>query len=98
MNWYQLGIGIAETAVYSLAGIILMGIGFFLVKLFTPFSIKKEIEEEQNISLAIIIGAIILGISIIIAAVISTPATNTSVLSGAGVKTETGNVTPPPAK
>ncbi len=65
--------GICETAVYSIVGIILMGLGFLIIKAFTPFSIKKEIEEDQNTSLAVIIGSIILGISIIVAAVIISP-------------------------
>ncbi len=65
--------GIVETVIYSLVGIIMMGLGFLLIKIFTPFSIQKEIEEDQNTSLGIIIGSIIVGISIIIAAVISSP-------------------------
>ena len=71
--WTNLLYGIGETAIYSIVGIILMGLGFLLVKFFTPFSIKKEIEDDQNISLGIIIAAIILGISIIVAAVIVSP-------------------------
>lgn len=67
--------GVCETVIFSLVGIALMGIGFLIIKLFTPFSIKKEIEEDQNTSLAIIIGSIILGISIIVAAVIMSPST-----------------------
>ena len=35
-----------------------------------PFSIRKEIEEDQNTSLGIIIGAVILGISMIISAAV----------------------------
>ena len=50
-----------------------MAIGFLLINFFTPFSVKKEIEDDQNVSLGIIIGAVIIGISIIIAAVISSP-------------------------
>ncbi len=84
--WINLLYGIGETAVYSIVGILLMGIGFLLVKIFTPFSIKKEIEEDQNISLGIIIAAIILGISIIVAAVIVSPS---SVPRGGGTP---GNV------
>ena len=76
MNWAALGTGMAETAIYSILGVLLMGIAFFLVKLVIPFSIRKEIEEDQNISLAIIIGAVILGISIIIASVITSPTSN----------------------
>ncbi|HEX3584328.1 MAG TPA: DUF350 domain-containing protein, partial [Thermoanaerobaculia bacterium] len=36
----------------------------------TPFSIRKEIEEDQNISLAILIGSVMLGLAIIIASTI----------------------------
>jgi uncharacterized membrane protein YjfL (UPF0719 family) len=39
--------------------------------LVSPFSVKKEIEDDQNNALAIIIGALIIGISIIIAAAIN---------------------------
>jgi hypothetical protein len=35
-----------------------------------PFSIRKEIEEDQNTALAILIGSVILGLSWIIAAAI----------------------------
>ncbi len=65
--------GIIDTIIYSLVGIVLMGMGFFLIKLVTPFSIKKEIEDDQNISLGIIIGAVIIGISIIVASVVGSP-------------------------
>ena len=33
-----------------------------------PFSVRKEIEVDQNIALAVIMGCVILGISIILAA------------------------------
>jgi putative membrane protein len=41
-----------------------------IVVLVAPFSVKKEIEEDHNTSLAIIIGAIIIGIAMIISAAI----------------------------
>ncbi len=79
MEWSHVVRGVIETAIFSLLGIVLMGVGFFIVKLFTPFSIKKEIEEDQNVSLAIIIGAIILGISIIVASVVGAPSSQPGV-------------------
>jgi uncharacterized membrane protein YjfL (UPF0719 family) len=79
MNWTILGTGVLETAIYSIVGVILMGIGFFIVKLVIPFSIRKEIEEDQNTSLGIIIGAVIIGIAIIVASVISSPSSQTQI-------------------
>ena len=55
---------------FPVAGILLLCVGFLVVKLIFPFSIKKEIEEEQNTSLALLAGALLLGMSIIIATVI----------------------------
>jgi putative membrane protein len=40
------------------------------MKTLMPFSLRKEIEEDQNTALAIIIGSVIIGMSIIIAAAI----------------------------
>lgn len=73
MEFSGLLYGILDTVIYSMVGIFLMGLGYFLINLVTPFSVKKEIEDDQNISLGIIIGAVIIGISIIIASVIVSP-------------------------
>lgn len=51
-------------------GMVMFLIAFFIITKITPFSIRKEIEEDQNTSLAIVIGSVILGISQIIAAAI----------------------------
>lgn len=60
------------TAVVFVAiGLIVFAIAFLIVVLVAPFSVKKEIEEDQNTALAIIIGALIIGIAIIIASAIN---------------------------
>jgi putative membrane protein len=61
---------LATTTIFVAIGLIVFAIAFFIVVLVSPFSVKKEIEEDQNTSLAIIIGSLILGIAIIIAAAI----------------------------
>jgi putative membrane protein len=61
---------ILVTLVFGLIGIILFGITFFLIVKITPFSIRKEIEEDQNTSLAILIGSVMIGIALIVAAAV----------------------------
>ncbi|HMU33948.1 MAG TPA: DUF350 domain-containing protein [Pyrinomonadaceae bacterium] len=58
------------TVVFVILGLIVFAIAFGIVVLVSPFSVKKEIEEDQNVSLAIIIGAIIIGVAMIISAAI----------------------------
>jgi len=63
--------GVLETTViFVLLGLIVFAIAFGIVVLVAPFSVKKEIEDDQNTSLAIIIGAVIIGVAMIISAAI----------------------------
>ena len=63
-------IHVPSTLVYSLIGMIVFGITFWIIVKIAPFSIRKEIEEDQNTSLGIIIGSIMIALAIIIAAAI----------------------------
>lgn len=58
---------ILSTIVYSIIGLAMYMIAFWLICKISPFSVRKEIEIDQNTSLGIIIGAVMLGLSIIIA-------------------------------
>ena len=55
--------------IYTGVGIVVFSIAFMLMVKLAPFSVKKEIEEDQNTSLAIVMGSVIIGLSIVIAAV-----------------------------
>lgn len=58
------------TIVFVAIGLVVFAVAFAIVVLVAPFSVKKEIEEDQNISLAVIIGSIIIGIALIISSAI----------------------------
>ena len=58
------------TVIFVAIGLGVFAIAFGIVVVVSPFSVKKEIEEDHNTALAIIIGALIIGISMIIAAAI----------------------------
>jgi len=61
---------VISTVVFVILGLIVFAIAFFVIAKATPFSVRKEIEDDQNVALAIVIGAVILGSAIIIAAAI----------------------------
>ncbi len=58
------------SVIYAVLGVVIFAISFWLIDRLTPFSIRKEIEEDQNTALGIIIGAVIIGLAIIISAAI----------------------------
>jgi len=58
------------TLAYTVFGLVIFGLAFWLITKLVPFSIRKEIEDDQNTALAIVIGAVLLGLAIIIASTI----------------------------
>jgi len=70
INWAPFLKALVASVVYSLIGIVMFAASFLIIRLVSPFSLRKEIEEDQNTALAILIGSVILGLSIIIAAAI----------------------------
>ncbi|HSF25131.1 MAG TPA: DUF350 domain-containing protein [Blastocatellia bacterium] len=61
---------IVSTLVVSLIGLLLFALAFFIIRKVTPFSIRKELEVDQNVALAIVIAAVLLGIALIVAAAV----------------------------
>lgn len=62
---------LVDSIVYSIVGTVVLGLSFYVIEKVLPFSMRKEIAEDQNVSLGIILGAFVIGLSIIIAAAIS---------------------------
>ncbi|MCM2371482.1 DUF350 domain-containing protein [Aporhodopirellula aestuarii] len=56
--------------VFSVVGIVVFVVCLILAEKLTPFSIIHEIGEEHNMAVSIVVAAIVLGISVIIAAAI----------------------------
>ncbi len=59
---------LVTTLVFVAVGLIFFAIAFGILNLITPFSIRKEIEQDQNTALGVVIGAMLIAIAIIIAA------------------------------
>jgi uncharacterized membrane protein YjfL (UPF0719 family) len=62
---------IIATLVYGLLGIAMAMLGYKAFERMVPFDVNRELEEDQNISIAIVIGSIIIGVSVIIAVAIA---------------------------
>lgn len=62
---------LVDSIVYSLIGVLVLGFTFWAIEKVLPFSMRKEIAEDHNVALGIILGAFVIGLSIIIAAAIA---------------------------
>jgi putative membrane protein len=61
---------LVTTIVFVVLGLIIFALAFLIIGVAAPFSVRKEIEDDQNIALAIVIASVILGSALIIAAAI----------------------------
>ena len=61
---------VVTTVVFVILGLIIFALAFFVIAKATPFSVRKEIEEDHNVALAIVIASVILGTALIIAAAV----------------------------
>ncbi len=59
-----------EVVIFSGVGIVVFALGFFVIARISPFSLRKELEEDQNTALGIVLGSMIIGLSLIISAAI----------------------------
>jgi len=62
---------LVPTVIYFAVSLVMFGISIWLMEKLCPFSIRKEIEEDQNTSLGILMGAALIALAIVIASVIS---------------------------
>ncbi|HWE04519.1 MAG TPA: DUF350 domain-containing protein [Tepidisphaeraceae bacterium] len=73
-TFHELGMDVVSTLVFGIVSIILMVLGFKAFDMITPeLNVEKELAEKHNIAVAIVIAAVILGISVIVAHIVSTP-------------------------
>lgn len=69
MNLVPLG-NLIAAVVFAFLGILVFLIAFLVMDKLTPYHLWKEIVQEHNTALAILVGAMSLGVCIIIAAAI----------------------------
>ena len=71
MKLDQLGAALVTTAAISVVGLLVFVLAFFVMDKVSPFSLRKEIEEDHNMALAVIMGAVIIGIALIVSSAVS---------------------------
>ena len=61
---------VLNAVVYAVLGILIFVLAFFIIDKMTPYHLWKEIVEDKNVALAVLIGAMSIGMCIIIAAAV----------------------------
>jgi uncharacterized membrane protein YjfL (UPF0719 family) len=58
------------SVVYSAIGVFIFLVAYKLMEWLLPFNVDKELAEDQNTAVGIVVGSVMIGLAIIIAAAI----------------------------
>jgi uncharacterized membrane protein YjfL (UPF0719 family) len=61
---------IVGSVIFALIGVLIFWLCFVIIDKLTPYDLWGEIIEKQNVALGVVVAAMCLGISIIVAAAI----------------------------
>jgi putative membrane protein len=59
---------VVNSLLFSLMGVAIFWIAFIVIDKITPYDLWREIVQEKNVALAIVVGAMCLAIGLIVAA------------------------------
>jgi len=57
-----------DATLFGISGIVLLIIGYYVWELITPYNLRREIHENKNVAVAIVVASFIIGMAIVIAA------------------------------
>ena len=69
IEWLKPGVFFGSI-LYALVGVAMFWLSFLIIDKLTPYNLWEEIVEKQNVALGIVVGAMSLGICIIVAAAV----------------------------
>ena len=70
MNLEEIGRGALSAVVFSAIGIVVFLVALKICTKIAPFSIQKELAEDQNVALGIVLGSIFIALGLVVSAAV----------------------------
>ena len=64
----SLGHTILDATIFGVVGIALLIIGYYIWELVTPYNLRRELQDNKNLAVAVVAAAFIVGMAIVVAA------------------------------
>ena len=61
---------LAASLIYSVVGVVIFILAYKLAEKLLPFNLDKELAEDQNTAVGVLMGSVMIGLAIIIASAI----------------------------
>jgi putative membrane protein len=57
-----------DVTIFGVIGIVLLILGYYIWELVTPYNLRRELQENKNVAVAVVAAAFIVGMAIVVAA------------------------------
>jgi uncharacterized membrane protein YjfL (UPF0719 family) len=59
---------IVDATIVGVTGIALLIVGYYIWELVTPYNLRRELQENKNLAVAVVAASFIVGMAIVVAA------------------------------
>ncbi len=59
---------IVDATIVGVTGIALLIVGYYIWELVTPYNLRRELQENKNLAVAVVAASFIIGMAIVVAA------------------------------
>jgi putative membrane protein len=63
-----LGRAILDATIFGVTGIALLIVGYYIWELVTPYNLRRELQDNKNLAVAVVAASFIVGMAIVVAA------------------------------
>jgi uncharacterized membrane protein YjfL (UPF0719 family) len=59
---------ILDATIFGTTGIVVLILGYYIWELVTPYNLRRELQDNKNVAVAVVAASFIVGMAIVIAA------------------------------
>lgn len=59
---------ILDATIFGVTGIASLIVGYYIWELVTPYNLRRELQENKNLAVAVVAASVIVGMAIVVAA------------------------------
>jgi uncharacterized membrane protein YjfL (UPF0719 family) len=59
---------ILDATIFGVTGIVVLILGYYIWELVTPYNLRRELQENKNVAVAVVAASFIVGMAIVVAA------------------------------
>jgi putative membrane protein len=59
---------ILDVTIFGVIGVVLLIVGYYIWELVTPYNLRRELQDNKNLAVAVVAASFIVGMAVVIAA------------------------------